>query len=163
MNERDFFNEKEEVKKATYSCPHCRERAEYDVRWLTRTKKPQPPRGANEMDRARFQKSRDYMVRIDDMLACRNVRCRRRFEIPSSQSVVFIWYWASSKIPALNWPSMHGSCNASCQVMYARWTSDMYRCFWSNLLELPTWSTLRVTKMPNVSDSRYFKRFSNEK
>jgi hypothetical protein len=76
MNERDFFNEKEEVKKATYSCPHCRERAEYDVRWLKRTKKPQPPRGMNEQDRARFQKSRDYMVRIDDMLACRNARCR---------------------------------------------------------------------------------------
>ena len=39
MNERDFFNEKEEVKKATYSCPHCRERGEYDVRWLKRTRK----------------------------------------------------------------------------------------------------------------------------
>jgi hypothetical protein len=90
MNERDFFNEKEEIKKATFSCPHCRERGEYDVRWLKRTKKGQLPRGANEMDRARFQKSRDYMVRIDDMLACRNVRCRRRFEIPMSQSVVFI-------------------------------------------------------------------------
>ena len=88
MNERDFFNEKEELKKATYSCPHCRERAEYDVRWLKRTRKPQPPRGANEQDKARFNKSRDYLVRIDDMLACRNARCRRRFEIPSSQSVV---------------------------------------------------------------------------
>jgi hypothetical protein len=42
------------------------------------------------MDRARFAKSRDYMVRVDDMLACRNVRCRKRFEIPTSQSVVFI-------------------------------------------------------------------------
>ena len=90
MNEQDFFNEKQEVKKASYSCPHCRERGEYDVRWLKRTKKPGPPRGANEQDRVRFQKSRDYMVRIDDMLVCRNVRCRRRFEIPSSQSVVFI-------------------------------------------------------------------------
>src|SRR5712691_8331153 len=90
MNEQDFFNEKQEVKKATYSCPHCRERMEYDVRWLKRTKKPGPPRGANEQDRMRFQKSRDYMVRVDDMLMCKNVRCRRRFEIPSSQSVVFI-------------------------------------------------------------------------
>lgn len=88
MNERDFFNEKPETKRATYSCPHCRERAEYDVRWLTRTKKNSLPRGANEQDRARFAKSRDYMVRIDDMLACRN--CRKRFEIPNSQSVVFI-------------------------------------------------------------------------
>jgi hypothetical protein len=90
MNERDFFNEKQEVKRATFSCPHCRERAEYEVRWLRRTKKPSPPRGANEFDRARFQKSRDYMVRVDDMLACRNPHCRRRFEIPTSQSVVFI-------------------------------------------------------------------------
>ncbi len=90
MNERDYFNEKQETKPATFSCPHCRERNEYEVRWLTRTKKSAPPRGANEMDRARFAKSRDYMVRVDDMLACRNPRCRKRFEIPTSQSVVFI-------------------------------------------------------------------------
>jgi uncharacterized protein YbaR (Trm112 family) len=88
MNERDFFNERQEVKRATFSCPHCRQRAEYDVRWLTRTKKNALPRGANEMDRARFAKSRDYMVRVDDMLACKN--CRKRFDIPNSQSVVFI-------------------------------------------------------------------------
>jgi hypothetical protein len=90
LQERDFFNERQEVKRATYSCPHCRERAEYDVRWMTRIKKDTLPRGANEQDRARFHKSRNYMVRIDDMLACKNVRCRRRFEIPNSQSVVFI-------------------------------------------------------------------------
>ena len=88
MNERDFFNEAQEVKRATYSCPHCRERAEYDVRWLKRTKKQDLTRGANEQDRARFQKSRDYLVRVDDMLMCKN--CRKRFDIPSSQSVVFI-------------------------------------------------------------------------
>jgi DNA-directed RNA polymerase subunit RPC12/RpoP len=88
LQERDFFNEKQETKRATYSCPHCRERGEYDVRWLTRIKKDALPRGANEQDRARFAKSRNYMVRIDDMLSCS--RCRRRFEIPNSQSVVFI-------------------------------------------------------------------------
>jgi hypothetical protein len=88
MEERDFFNEKQEMKRASYSCPHCRERADYEVRWLTRRKKKELPRGANEQDRARFAKSRDYMVRIDDMLACKS--CRRRFEIPNSQSVVFI-------------------------------------------------------------------------
>lgn len=90
MNERDFFDEKQETKKANYSCPHCRERADYDVRWMKRTRKSQPPRGANEQDKARFRNSRDYMVRIDDMLVCRNMRCRKRFDIPSSQSVVFI-------------------------------------------------------------------------
>jgi hypothetical protein len=90
MNERDFFNEKQELKTATYGCPYCRERLEYEVRWLKRTKKQSLPRGANEQDRLRFQKSRDYMVRIDDMIVCKNMRCRKRFEIPTSQSVVFI-------------------------------------------------------------------------
>ena len=88
MNEKDFFDERQETKRATFSCPHCRRRDEYDVRWLRRTKKSAPPRGMNEQDRARFAKSRDYMVRIDDMLACKS--CRKRFDIPNSQSVVFI-------------------------------------------------------------------------
>jgi hypothetical protein len=90
MNERDFFNEQQEAKRATYSCPHCRERADYEVRWLRRTKKKDLPRGASEQDRARFRNSRDYMVRIDDILDCKNPRCRRRFDIPNAQSVVFI-------------------------------------------------------------------------
>ena len=90
LQERDIFDERNEVKKATFACPFCRERNEYDVRWVTRIKKKQLPRGANEQDRARFQKSRVYMVRVDDMLMCKNMRCRKRFEIPTSQSVVFI-------------------------------------------------------------------------
>jgi hypothetical protein len=90
MHERDIFDERQEVKKASFSCPHCRERGEYDVRWIKRTKKKNPPRNLNEQERAQLAKSRDYMVRVDDMLACRNIRCRKRFEIPSSQSVVFI-------------------------------------------------------------------------
>ena len=90
MNEKDFFDEKQEVKKATYTCPHCRERSEYDVRWLKRTRKAQLQRGASEQDRIRFQKSRDYLVRVDDVLMCRNMRCRKRFDIPTSQSIVFI-------------------------------------------------------------------------
>ena len=90
MNERDIFDERQEKKTANYACPYCRERHDYDVRWLKRTKKKQAPRHLNEQDRARFQKSRDYMVRVDDVLMCKNIRCRKRFEIPSSQSVVFI-------------------------------------------------------------------------
>ena len=90
MQERDIFDEKQEIKKASFSCPHCRERNEYDVRWLKRVKKKNLPRHMNEHDRARVEKSRDYMVRVDDQLACKNMRCRRRFEIPSSQTVVFI-------------------------------------------------------------------------
>ncbi|MBC7901522.1 MAG: hypothetical protein H7070_15880 [Saprospiraceae bacterium] len=90
MQEREIFDERQEVKKANFACPSCRERNDYDVRWLTRRKKQQPPRNLSQDDRARFQKSRDYMVRVDDQLMCKNIRCRKRFEIPSSQSVVFI-------------------------------------------------------------------------
>lgn len=90
MHERDIFEERQEVKKASFSCPSCRERADYDVRWLKRTKRKNLPRQMNEQDRAQIAKSRDYMVRVDDMLMCKNMRCRKRFEIPSSQSIVFI-------------------------------------------------------------------------
>ena len=90
VNERDIFDEIQEVKKATFSCPFCRERQEYDVRWIKRTKKKNPPRHMNQQDKARFDKSRDYMVRVDDQLMCKNMRCRKRFDIPSSQTVVFI-------------------------------------------------------------------------
>jgi hypothetical protein len=35
---------------------------------MKRTKKQGPPRAETRQDRMRFQKSRDYLVRIDDML-----------------------------------------------------------------------------------------------
>lgn len=90
MHERDIFDERQEIKKMNFACPFCRERNDYDVRWMKRTKKKGSPRNMNEHDRVRFDKSRDYMVRVDDMLSCKNMRCRKRFEIPNSQSIVFI-------------------------------------------------------------------------
>ena len=90
MDERDFYIEKQEAKTATYPCPKCRQTYEFQIRWLRRTRKKELPRGAGELDRAKFAKARDYMVRIDDMLFCPNPRCRAKFEIPNSQTVVFI-------------------------------------------------------------------------
>ena len=90
MNEQDIFDERQETKRASFVCPFCRERNDFDVRWLKRTKKKNSPRQMSQQDRARFDKSRDYMVRVDDVLMCKNVRCRKRFEIPSSQSIVFL-------------------------------------------------------------------------
>jgi hypothetical protein len=88
MEERDFFDERPEKKKATLNCPSCRQSAEYDVTWLVRTKKKNLPGRADERDRARFAKARSYMIRKDDMMVCSNMRCRKRFEI-TGQSVVF--------------------------------------------------------------------------
>jgi len=90
MRESDIFDERQEIKTANYACPFCGQRNDYKVRWLKRTKKKNAPRNLNEHERAQFGKSRDYMVRVDDTLMCANDRCRRRFEIPSSQTVVFI-------------------------------------------------------------------------
>jgi uncharacterized protein YbaR (Trm112 family) len=88
MNERDFFDERQEAKRASFVCPSCRERGDYEVRWLRRTKKRELPRGAGQQDRANYQRARDHMVRVDDVLMCNH--CRKRFDIPNSQSVVFI-------------------------------------------------------------------------
>lgn len=88
LNERDFYRETPEQLPATLTCPHCRRRAEYRVRWVRRLKKDRLPPGADERDRAMFPKLRSYLVRVDDVIVCS--ACRRRFEIPSHQSLVFL-------------------------------------------------------------------------
>lgn len=90
VEERDFFDESETVKPATLCCLHCRQSEEYQIRWLVRSKRKVLPRHADERDRARFEKARSYMLRRDDMVQCKNLRCRKRFEISGVQSVVFI-------------------------------------------------------------------------
>ncbi len=87
MDEKGFYDEKQETKQSTLVCPHCRQENAYPVRWMVRTKKAQVPPGANDEDRAHFAKARSYMVRVDDMVACRNIRCRKRFEL-TGQTVV---------------------------------------------------------------------------
>ncbi len=90
MRERDFYVEKQESKTARFTCPHCRQEGEYQVRWLRREKRAQLPRGASAEDRAQYDRARSYMVRMDEQLACRNLRCRRRFDVPTQQSVVLL-------------------------------------------------------------------------
>jgi hypothetical protein len=90
MDERDLYDEKQETRKATLNCPHCHQSAEYDLGWFVRTKKRQLPGRADERDRARFAKARSYMVRRDDLVACKNLRCRKRFEVSGVQSVAFL-------------------------------------------------------------------------
>ncbi len=87
MEERDFFDERAELKTHTLVCPHCNQPGEYELSWLVRRKRAQIPRGADDLDRARFAKARSYMVRRDDMLGCKNIRCRKRFEVTGIQSV----------------------------------------------------------------------------
>ena len=89
MDDKRFYSEKEETKQIPLTCPHCRQENSYPVRWMVRTKKPQLPPGSNEEDRKRFAKASSYMVRIDNLMACRNIRCRKRFEL-TGQTVFLI-------------------------------------------------------------------------
>jgi hypothetical protein len=88
LQERDFFNERQESRAESYMCPRCGWRNEYQVRWVRRLKKDRIPSGADDRDRALYAKLRDYMIRLDDMLTCN--ACQRRFEIPSHHSLVFL-------------------------------------------------------------------------
>ena len=89
MDESRFYDQKEETKQMQLNCPHCRTENSYPVRWMVRTKKAQIPNGANEKDRESFKKARSYMVRVDNMVACRNLKCRKRFDL-TGQTVFLI-------------------------------------------------------------------------
>ena len=89
MEEREFFNEKDEVVPAAIYCSKCRETLEYPIRWRRRVKKTALPPRADERDRARFAKARNYRVRIDDKVRCKNPRCGKTIEITTLQTVVF--------------------------------------------------------------------------
>ncbi len=90
MEERDFFDERPEQRTHTMTCPHCGQPGEYQIGWLVRRKKAQLRGNADERDRARFAKAQSYMVRTDDVLACKNIRCRKRFDVAGIQSVAFL-------------------------------------------------------------------------
>lgn len=90
MDERQLYDEKEQRKAHQLTCPHCRETAEYEIAWLVRTKKRSLPNGADERARAMYAKARTYMVRKDDKMGCKNIRCRKTFEIAGVQSVAFL-------------------------------------------------------------------------
>lgn len=89
MEERDFYKEKDELIPSEVYCPKCRTTAQYDIRWRRRIKKGSLPPRADERDRARFAKARDYRVRLDDKLRCKNPRCGKTIEITTIQSVIF--------------------------------------------------------------------------
>ena len=87
MDERAYYSESQTTKPATLNCPYCRTQDSYELRWMVRKKKDRLPPGADERDRAKFAKLRDYMLRLDDEVTCRT--CGKKFEIPSQQSMIF--------------------------------------------------------------------------
>jgi hypothetical protein len=90
MDERAFFTESNTTKSATLNCPYCRSQETYDLQWILRKKKDRIPGGGDERDRAKFAKAQSYMVLTDDKVMCKNIRCRKRFDISGVKTIAFI-------------------------------------------------------------------------
>jgi hypothetical protein len=90
MDERAFYSESPTTKPVTLNCPYCHTSDSYEVRWIVRKKKDRIPSGADERDRAKFQKAQSYMVLAEDKVACKNARCRKRFDISGIKTMAFL-------------------------------------------------------------------------
>ena len=88
LDERALFNDKPETRPGRYQCPKCHRSNDYSIRWVRRSKKDRLPPGADEVDRAKFAKLRDYLLRLDDQVVCKT--CGKKFEIPSQHSLMFV-------------------------------------------------------------------------
>src|ERR1051325_1795597 len=88
LDERDFFNNRNETRVDKLTCPRCKRVNDYQMRWVIRTRKERIPPGADERDRALYAKLRDYMIRVDDAVTCKT--CGKKFDNPSQHSMVFI-------------------------------------------------------------------------
>ena len=88
LDERAFFTDRPETRSGRYQCPKCRRTNEYSIRWVRRSKKDRLPGGADEADRAKFAKLRDYLLRLDEEVTCKT--CGKKFEIPSQHSLMFV-------------------------------------------------------------------------
>ena len=88
LDERAFFTDRPESRPGRYTCPRCHRTNDYSVRWVRRVKKDRLPPGADDGDRARFAKLRDYLLRLDEDVVCRT--CGKKFEIPSQHSLMFV-------------------------------------------------------------------------
>jgi len=90
MDERAFYSDSQTTKPASLNCPWCKSSESYELRWMVRKKKDRIPQGADERDRAKFAKAQSYMVLLDDKVACKNMRCRKRFDISGVKTMAFL-------------------------------------------------------------------------
>jgi hypothetical protein len=90
VDERQYYIESQTTKAASLNCPFCHSVENYDLHWIVRKKKDRLPPGADERDRAKFAKSQSYMVLMDDKVACKNLRCRKRFDVSGVKTMAYI-------------------------------------------------------------------------
>ncbi|MDX2179438.1 MAG: hypothetical protein SFV18_07590 [Bryobacteraceae bacterium] len=90
MDERQYYTESRTTKPAQLNCSWCKTMDTYEIQWVVRKKKDRLPPGGDERDRAKFAKAQSYMVLIDTHAQCKNMRCRKRFEISGIKTMAFI-------------------------------------------------------------------------
>jgi hypothetical protein len=90
MDERAFYTESQTTKGAELTCPYCRTADRYDLRWMVRKKKDRIPGSGDANIKAKFAKAQSYMVLLDDKVACKNLRCRKRFDISGIKTMAFL-------------------------------------------------------------------------
>jgi hypothetical protein len=90
MDERAFFRESQTRKPANLQCPFCRTPDSYELQWLVRKKIDRLPGSADERDRAKFRKAASYMVLLTDKVPCKNMRCRRMFEVSGIKTTAYL-------------------------------------------------------------------------
>ncbi len=90
MDENAYYTESKAKKAVTLNCPSCRTQDSYELNWLVRTKKDRLPGGADERDRAKFAKAQSYMLLLDNQAMCKNMRCRKRFDISGVKTMAFL-------------------------------------------------------------------------
>ena len=90
MDERAFFRESRANKQANLLCPFCRTSESYDLQWIVRRKVDRLPSNADERDRAKFRKAESYMVLVTDKVPCKNMRCRRMFEVSGIKTTAYL-------------------------------------------------------------------------
>lgn len=90
MDERDYYLESRTTKQIELTCSYCKVKDTYELPWVVRKKKASLPRGGDERDRAKFAKAQSYMVLAQDKVNCKNVRCRRPFEVSGTKTLAFL-------------------------------------------------------------------------
>jgi hypothetical protein len=90
MDERAYYTESPTTRPAQLNCPYCRTQDTYNLRYMLRKKKDRLPPGGDERDRAKFAKAQNYMLLLDEKVACKNLRCRKMFEISGVKTVAFL-------------------------------------------------------------------------
>ncbi len=90
MDERHFYRESQTTKPVSLNCPYCKSAETYELRWLVRKKIDRLPGNADERARAIFKKAQSYMVLLDDKVSCKNMRCRKPFDVSGIRTTAFL-------------------------------------------------------------------------